>query len=283
MSDVPAIERSRETWKHGKICYVGRLERRKGVIEWIEAAVTVADDYPTAQFEFIGNNFLGKDGWNGFEIVESLIPKPLKKRFHFRGEQPRIALAKFLAQARLAVVPSRWENFPNTCIEAMASGLPVIATREGGMAEMIEDNRSGWLAGKADCKNLAQALRRALEVSPEKTAEMGRQAAARIRQVCDPDKIVERQLAFRAQLAAKGAKPSISLPAHLPNVSFTNGGSDETLLAAITNSPSSHNGSIPWRDHLAQARMLLRDPNKSAALALRKVRGKVRRHMRFTQ
>ncbi len=286
MNDLPVLERSREIWEHGTICYVGRLERRKGVLEWIAAAVSVADNHPEAQFEFVGANFLGKGGLNGIEIVARMIPKHLKKRFQFRGEQPFAALAKFLANARIAVVPSRWENFPNTCIEAMASGLPVIATREGGMAEMIEDNCSGWLADQADSQSLAQALRRALATPAGKLAEMGRSAAARIRQICDPVKIVERQLAFRAELVTKEAKREsvIRLPAHLLNIPFTNGdGSDLARLADITNLSLQRKISIPWRDHLAQARMMFRDPNKSAALVLRKIKGKIQRCARLSQ
>jgi glycosyltransferase involved in cell wall biosynthesis len=54
IGDFPAIERGDDVWKHGSICYIGRLEPRKGLIEWIEAAVAVARDDPSAQFEFIG-------------------------------------------------------------------------------------------------------------------------------------------------------------------------------------------------------------------------------------
>src|SRR5207244_5683092 len=44
--DSPIIERDAETWEKGTICYVGRLERRKGIIEWTDAAVSVAREYP---------------------------------------------------------------------------------------------------------------------------------------------------------------------------------------------------------------------------------------------
>ena len=46
IGDVPLLERSKETWENGTICYVGRLERRKGIIEWIQAAVSVARKHP---------------------------------------------------------------------------------------------------------------------------------------------------------------------------------------------------------------------------------------------
>lgn len=216
IGDNPLLERDKDTWENGSICYVGRLERRKGVIEWIEAAVSVAYEYPKARFEFIGTNCLGTNRMSGEEIIERLIPKDLRARFEFRGEQKRSLLPRFLVGARMAVVPSRWENFPNTCVEAMCSGLPVIASREGGMAEMIEDGQTGWLASKPGSKGLAEALRRALETSPTRLAEMGREASVSIRKMCDNNKIIESHLKFRSQIANRGANRSLHLPANLP-------------------------------------------------------------------
>lgn len=215
MGDSPMLERSNDTWEHGTICYVGRLERRKGVIEWIDAIVTVAPQYPAARFEFVGANILGTAGMSGEEFVERRIPDDLKMRFHFRGQQKRSTLPQFLTGARMAVVPSRWENFPNTCVEAMCSGLPVIASREGGMAEMIVDGRSGWLASKTGSEGLAHALRRALDTSPAKTAEMGSHASLDIRKMCDNRKIVEGHLNFRSQIVNQGANRSLHLPVNL--------------------------------------------------------------------
>lgn len=210
------LEREESTWENGTICYLGRLERRKGVTEWIEAAVAVAPEYPTARFEFVGGDTVDPNGASIRELGESKIPKELKGRFCFRGERKRSSLAKFLARARIVVVPSRWENFPNTCLEAMGSGLPVIASREGGMMEMIEDGRTGWLATTPRSEGLAEALKRALETPATRIAEMGRDAASDIRLICDNRRIVERHLDFRSKIIQRGAKRSLHLPVNLP-------------------------------------------------------------------
>jgi glycosyltransferase involved in cell wall biosynthesis len=214
--DIPMLERDMRTWEQGTISYMGRLERRKGVLEWIDAAVTVAYDYPTASFEFLGANILGTNTMSGADVIQQRIPDDLKKRFHFHGQQPRSLLPKFLAGARAAVVPSRWENFPNTCIEAMGTGLPVIASCEGGMVEMIEDGRTGWIARTAESPSLADALRRALDTPALTLAEMGREAAASIRRLCDNGTIVQRQLEFRQRLIQRGAANAIQAPPALP-------------------------------------------------------------------
>lgn len=216
IGNSPMISRDKDTWENGTICYVGRIERRKGLIEWIDAAVSVAHEYPAVHFEFIGSDVLDTGGRSVEEFLKERIPNGQRKRFHFRGEHKRSSLSRFLAQARMAVVPSRWENFPNTCIEAMCSGLPVIVSPEGGMSEMIEDGRTGWLAPNARSDGLALALRRALDTPATKLAEMGRKASSDIRQLCDNDIIVQKHLNFRRQVADKGSKSSQHLPMNLP-------------------------------------------------------------------
>lgn len=206
------IDRTPETWRDGLICYVGRLEGRKGVLEWIDAAVAATRQNPSCSFDFIGENVLGDGSLSGEEIIQRRIPPDLKARFRFHGRQPREHLHRFLRRARISVVPSRWDNFPNTCVEAMSSGLPVLTTREGGMAEVVEDGHSGWLAESADEAGLLSALTRALDTSPVTLAEMGREAALRIRKLCDDDDILRRHIAFRRRVASAGANVSCNVP-----------------------------------------------------------------------
>ncbi|KON28670.1 hypothetical protein AC481_00870 [miscellaneous Crenarchaeota group archaeon SMTZ-80] len=216
IGNMSLIRRDKETWEQGSVCYVGRLERRKGIIEWINAALEVAPRFPSVQFEFIGENVLGTDKMGGEEFLRRMIPKDMKSRFHFRGYQDRTSLLGFLAKARIAVIPSRWENFPYTCIEAMGTGLPVIASPRGGMVEMIEDGRTGWLAKDATSRGLAEALERALKTPTDEIAEMGQRASREIKRICDNKNNVGKHLRFRAQIKKKGAERSSHLPLNLP-------------------------------------------------------------------
>ncbi len=212
--DSPLIDRAPDVWDHGSICYVGRLEPRKGVLEWIEAAVSVAAGRPGLRFEFIGaDTSLAGDGQVSVRAaLESRVPEPLKPCFTFSGAQPRAALWSRLAQAQLVVIPSRWENYPLTCVEAMSSGLPVLASPHGGMAEMITDAETGWIAASSAPSDLARALDRALATPAAQRAAMGRAAAAAIRRQCDNRTIVDRHRAFRSRLVEEGATRSLRLP-----------------------------------------------------------------------
>ena len=206
LGEAPQIDRDPDVWSQGSISYVGRLERRKGILEWLHAAAAVSKKHPSVRFEFAGANVLCANRILSEELIGRMVPRAAKRQFTFHGEMERSALPGFLAKARLVVVPSRWDNFPNACMEAMQSGVPVIATREGGMVEMIEDRRTGWLAKEATAEALQDVLLRALETPAEEIAEMGRQAARRIAEFCNPQQIVSRHLIFRSRLIEQGAR-----------------------------------------------------------------------------
>jgi glycosyltransferase involved in cell wall biosynthesis len=201
------LVRAPPVWEDGSICYVGRLEPRKGVIEWIEAASRVAREDPNVSFDLIG-----ADIWNLRGTLEQQVGPKLAARFRFHGPKSKDDIQGYLARAQAAVVPSRWENFPNVCIEAMASGLPVITTPYGGQAEMVEDGQTGWMAadlgvaGLAD--SLADALRACIATPPERKAAMGAAAADSIRRYCDNQAILASHLRFRAAVAGRGAQRS---------------------------------------------------------------------------
>ncbi|MGH7718160.1 MAG: glycosyltransferase family 4 protein, partial [Gemmatimonadaceae bacterium] len=219
LGDSPLLERDEETWRHGSICYVGRLEPRKGVIEWVDAALDLARRHRSLRFEFVGANLPYTNGWTVREVLERKIPDGLKPQFVFHDSQNREGRLDLLRRARAAVVPSRWENFPNTCVEAMCSGLPVIASREGGMAEMIEDGKTGWLAPSADARGLTEALTRAVEAPAPSLAEMGRRASESIRGMCENGSIAARHVELRQRLATAGAARSLRVPVILPSSS----------------------------------------------------------------
>ncbi len=209
---IPRVERDAEVWSRGSVCFVGRLEPRKGVIEWVDAAVRVARSHPEAHFDFVGAN-----SWNNLQAeLSKEIPAELTARFRFHGPKSKKEIAFHLSRSNAAVVPSRWENFPNTCIEAMSSGLPVITTRFGGMVELVEDGRSGWLAENTGVAGLTDSLTRALErclsTTPEKKAVMGAEASEAVRRVCNNARVAEAHQKFRRAIASQGSIRS-SIPA----------------------------------------------------------------------
>ena len=214
MGDTPVLDRTADVWKRDSICYAGRLELRKGVVEWVDAAVQVATTHPAVTFEFIGSDgsLTGGAGRSVREHLNDRIPRQLRARFRFHGSQGRRELLQSLAAAPVAVVPSRWENLPYSCIEAMCTGLPVLASPKGGMAELVTDGRSGWLAEDATASAFAATLRRVIETPASERAAMGREAANAVRRICANQSVLRRHLELRARLVAAGPGRSRHVP-----------------------------------------------------------------------
>jgi glycogen(starch) synthase len=214
LGDSPSLKRSPDVWSRDSICYLGRLEARKGIIEWVDAAVDVARSRPQLTFEFIGSDtsLSGAAGQGVFDYLIGRIPHELRQRFRFHGSRERAAILKALAGSPVAVVPSRWENLPYSCIEAMSSGMPVLATRTGGMAELVTDGQSGWIAPQATAADLASTLRRVLDTPAAKRAAMGREAEKAVRAICGNQSVLERHLELRARVVEDLPQRSRSIP-----------------------------------------------------------------------
>lgn len=209
--ETPVLARSPQAWASDVICYVGRLELRKGVIEWVDAAVSVAKIHATVSFDFFGaDTYLGGGaGPSVLEFLKKRIPAHLRNRFRFHGTRTRAELLQALSEVSIAVVPSRWENFPFTCIEAMSTGTPVLASPHGGMAEMINDGESGWITADGSPSGLEAGLRRALASTAAERQQMGLRAAETIRRICNNEAIVARHVEFQNRVAIAGTSRSL--------------------------------------------------------------------------
>ncbi len=216
--DVPVMARTTQVWTAGSICHVGRLELRKGVLEWAEAIAMVAADHPDLRFDFVGGDtpVHVTGGPTVGRAMLARLPRRVRGQVRFHGTRDRAGVLDVLAGARVAVVPSRWENFPYSCIESMSTGLPVIASPNGGMREMLSDGESGWIAPDVTPAGLAQALRRALATPVAARQQMGTAAAAAIRRLCDNDTIVGRHLELKSRLARLGVRRGAALDSPAP-------------------------------------------------------------------
>ncbi|MGI9073013.1 MAG: glycosyltransferase [Bryobacteraceae bacterium] len=102
-----------------------------------------------------------------------------RERVHLLGVRDDIP--NLLAAADIFALASDWEGFPLAIIEAMAAGLPVVATRVGGVPEIVEHGRTGLIVSPQNRRDLADAVR-TLADDPKRRREMG--AAGRVRSMC---------------------------------------------------------------------------------------------------
>lgn len=151
--DVP-----REPDRHGgplRILFVGRLERRKGVVDLVEALVSLERDDWTL-------SLLGADTPTAPLGVSMRAQLELlaggDERIRFCAPRSREGVLELIAEHDVCAIPSRWECWPNVALEAFLVGRPVLATPTGGLVEMVRPGKSGALAAGTGPDALADAL-----------------------------------------------------------------------------------------------------------------------------
>jgi glycosyltransferase involved in cell wall biosynthesis len=128
------------------IVYAGRLTRNKGVDVLIEAMRTL----PEEKLTIVGD---GAERPSFEQAARGLT------NVTFAGRVDQSRVAGYLSAARMLVLPSRQEGQPNILMEAMALGVPVIATRVGGVPDLVTHGETGWLLQPGDAGALAGAIR----------------------------------------------------------------------------------------------------------------------------
>jgi len=151
--DYALRARLREEWNVGEgqvlVAFVGRLDRQKGVDTLLSAAETLAARAPRLRFVIAG------DGPQR-PLVERYVAGRESGRCVFLGHVADVR--GVLSAADVLAMPSRWEGFGLAAVEAMAAGLPVVATRVAGLTEIVEDGRTGVLVAPDDAEAFARAI-----------------------------------------------------------------------------------------------------------------------------
>ena len=143
----------------GRIAYVGRISEEKGPDIFVNLTKRVPDN----------NFYLYGDG-PGREELQKTSPANI----HFLGCKE--SMTPYWGEISLLIMPSRHEGLPLAAIEAMARGIPVIASDVGQLGELISHRTSGWLIKVGDIKNLEKYTREWLSMSSQKRLRI-RQAA----------------------------------------------------------------------------------------------------------
>jgi L-malate glycosyltransferase len=150
---------------------VANLRVEKSHETLIAAAAALAPSYPQLRFQIVGL------GSRLEELQAMTAAHGVAHIIEFLGHREDVP--DLLARADLFVLPSRSEAFPNAVIEAMAAGLPVIASSVGGLLDLIDNGRTGVLVPPSDPESLAAAIRSLLE-HPAAAHRLGAAARAHV-------------------------------------------------------------------------------------------------------
>lgn len=146
-----------------KLLYLGRLEPEKGIEILCRAFAGLADELPDLSLDIAGS------GTQETALRASYTDMP---RLCFHGHLAGVEKENLIAQADVLVMPSTYQEiFGNSIIETYAYGKPVIASRIGGMPELVEEGITGLLVEPNDVESLQGAIRQ-LYATPEAAVKM---------------------------------------------------------------------------------------------------------------
>jgi glycosyltransferase involved in cell wall biosynthesis len=171
---------------------VACLKPQKAPLDYVEVAGRVAARIPAAHFLLIGDGDLRPS------VEEAIRGKRLEGRFHLLGW--RRDIPSIMKNLSVLVLTSLWEGLPRVIPEAMAAGLPVVATRVDGIPEVVRDGETGFLAEPHDVETLAQRVGELL-TDRDLRFRMGEKARTAVGEF-DIDAMVRRQEALYQELVA---------------------------------------------------------------------------------
>ncbi|MEI8570899.1 TIGR03088 family PEP-CTERM/XrtA system glycosyltransferase [Methylomonas sp. LW13] len=166
---------------------VGRMHGVKDQLTLVRAFIDACQQSP--EFAQIARLLLIGDGPLRAEALDLLSAASLIDKAWLPGERDDIP--QILRSLDIFVLPSKAEGISNTILEAMASGLPVIATRVGGNPELVLDGKTGCLVEKEDVKGMSSAMRE-LVLDDGKRRHLGEASLQRIQAEFSIDSMVNR-------------------------------------------------------------------------------------------
>jgi glycosyltransferase involved in cell wall biosynthesis len=164
------------------LLFLGRIEYRKGVHILIEAYRQLCNHLTPPLLRLVGSAY-GKlpDGTDyGDHIARLIATIPDNGSIEWVRGVKHPCVIDYIRRSSIALFPSLWENMSYSCLEAMASGLAVVASNCGGFPEMITHGETGLLVEAQSAEALMEAVKK-LIVSPQLTKKIGNNAQLHVR------------------------------------------------------------------------------------------------------
>lgn len=237
--DGSFLEQAADTTASRDLLFAGRLAPEKGVHLLIEAFARIAPALPDSRLRLVGPQSFSPPEFVDPKAQDPItaalrrwlidpasysrylreLAAPLGDQVLFAGPTDHRGIAASMREAAVFAFPSLWhEPFGMPVVEAMAAGLPVVATRAGAFPETVEDGRTGLLVPRGDVAALADALGRLL-ADPGLRRQMGRAGRERVSRLftwpvlasqLEADYAIARQAAAKAR--ARSATSSTDAP-----------------------------------------------------------------------
>jgi len=189
------LPKPRALAQNNSILYVGRLEAVKGIEHVVRAMPAIVAKIPTAKLTLVGD---GSDRQRLMDIAQEL---GVADNVHFAGWVNATDVPSYIEHATAFVIPSVWpENLPTVAIEALAVGRPILASRVGGIPELVQDGVNGYLISPGDVSSIAAGIFKILE-SPRQAKAMAK-ASTELSKNFDIDTFVDKLEALYREVAS---------------------------------------------------------------------------------
>jgi glycosyltransferase involved in cell wall biosynthesis len=135
-----------------QLLWIGRMSEEKGLIDLLKGMKMIIRDFPKVSLILVGDGPLRR------ELEEKSRFLKIQDYIHFVGERPHGEIREFLRGSSLFVLPSLSEGLPTVLLEAMAFEKAVVATRVGGIPEIVQERKTGLLVPPSSPELLAKAV-----------------------------------------------------------------------------------------------------------------------------
>lgn len=192
-----------------RIVFVGRFDRHKGGDLVVDAFARLAAARPALRLDFVGPDRGVPDSSGRLvgiaEYVGRHVPDPqIVRRIAIHGQKQGDEIDSYRRGGLITVVPSRYETFGYTAVEALRLGCPLVAADAGGLGEIVCDGRTGLLFRAGDGESLARQLARLLD-APEMGARLGEEGRRDVARRFNPVSIADKTLDLYASVVERWA------------------------------------------------------------------------------
>lgn len=177
------------TLKGHQIAFVGRLSKEKGPDIYLK----LAKYFPEINFHIYGEG-----------PMEMALKKISLSNVYFHGQQSD--MASIWPKIGLLVMPSRYEGLPMAALEAMAQGIPVLASHVGALDQLIDNGENGWLVKSANIKDLVKYIKRWSHLGDEKKRHLKQACRRKILQRFSSDVIIPKLIKHYTQITIQKNK-----------------------------------------------------------------------------
>ena len=139
------------------VLYTGRLETRKGLVDFVESAKYVCEKYPEVKFILTGKGTIRP------YLEKNIEGLGLSDNFYFAGFVDIPTLRNYYQKATIYVLPSYYEALPTTLLEAMSCGLPSVVTDVEGNSDVITNDENGIVVPSRNPDKLGEAIIKLLD------------------------------------------------------------------------------------------------------------------------